>query len=324
MRWYRSVARPATVALMLVLLPACMPVVNHQGEKVCDARIEPERFVAVDGSVLPVRLWQPAGVPVKAVIVALHGFDDYSNFFATPGKYFSSRGIACYAYDQRGFGSTSGRGFWFDISAYTNDLACFVSELRKRNPSVPVYVLGESMGGAVAIAALTGSDPPDVDGVILVAPAVWGRATMPWYQRWLLALASHTLPWFHLTGEGVKVLPSDNRAMLCAFGRDPLVIKDTRIDAVYGLSNLMDQALSQAGNLHKPTLVQYGEKDQIIPKEPMLLMLDKMPGTTRRAFYPNGYHMLLRDLQGDKPMADIAAWIADHNSSLPYGSAAWR
>jgi hypothetical protein len=34
--------------------------------------------------------------------------------------------------------------------------------------------------------------------------------------------------------------------------------------------------------------------------------------------------MLLRDLQGDKPMADIAAWIDDHNSSLPYGSTAWK
>jgi len=297
-----------------------MPVVNHQGEKVCEPRIEKGRFVALDGSVLPVRSWQAKGGPARAVIVALHGFDDYSNFFATPGEYFSSRGIASYAYDQRGFGATSGRGFWFDIEAYTNDLTCFVRELRKRHQGVPIYVLGESMGGAVTIAALSGSNPPDVDGVILVAPAVWGRAAMPWYQRWLLAVASHTLPWLHLTGDSMDVWPSDNKVMLRSFARDPQVIKATRIDAVYGLSNLMDEALEQADKLRKPTLVQYGAKDQVIPREPILIMLDKMPETTRRAFYQQGYHMLLRDLQGEKPMADITAWIGDHSSPLPYGA----
>ena len=300
-----------------------MPVVNHQGKQVCTPRIEKEQFITVDGSELPVRIWQPKDGPVKAVIVALHGFDDYSNFFASPAKYFSSQGIACYAYDQRGFGDTSGRGFWFDIKAYTNDLTCFVNELRKRHQGVPIYVLGESMGGAVTIAAMTGSNPPDVDGVILVAPAVWARETMPWYQRWLLAVASHTLPWFQLTGAITHACPSDNIPMLRSLGRDPRVIKATRIDAVYGLSNLMDEALSQAGKIQKPTLVQYGENDQIIPKKPMLLMLGKMPKTTRRAFYAHGYHMLLRDLQGEKPMADITAWIADHNNPLPFGTSNW-
>lgn len=308
------------IVFSILLLSACMPVVNHQGKQVCTPIIGNDQFVTVDGSLLPVRIWQPMDGPVKAVIVALHGFDDYSNFFAYPGKYFSSQGIACYAYDQRGFGDTSGRGFWFDIEAYTNDLSCFVNEVRKRHHGVPIYVLGESMGGAVTIAAMTGSNPPNVDGVILVAPAVWARETMPWYQRWLLAVVSHTFPWFQLTGAITHVCPSDNIPMLRSLSRDPRVIKATRIDAVYGLSNLMDEALSQAGNIQKPTLVQYGENDQIIPKKPMLLMLGKMSRTTRRAFYAHGYHMLLRDLQGEKPMADIAAWMADHDTPLPYGT----
>jgi len=317
---------PILVAIVFsaLLLSACMPVINHQGKKVCEPRIEKEQFVTIDGSLLPVRIWQPKTGSAKAVIVAMHGFNDYSNFFSTPGNYFSSRGISCYAYDQRGFGATFGRGFWFDIDAYTTDLTFFVKEIRKRHQGVPIYVLGESMGGAVTIAAMTGNNPPDVDGVILVAPAVWGRETMPWYQRWLLAVASHTLPWLELTGKGLHVRPSDNIAMLRSFRRDPRVIKATRIDAVYGLSNLMDEALSHSGKIQKPTLIQYGKNDQIIPKKPMLLMLDKMPKATRRAFYEHGYHMLLRDLQGEKPMADITAWITDHNNPLPNGSSKWN
>jgi alpha-beta hydrolase superfamily lysophospholipase len=123
-----------------------------------------------------------------------------------------------------------------------------------------------------------------------------------------------------LTGKGMKIIPSDNVEMLRSLGRDPLVIKATRVDTLYGLTNLMDEALSRAGKLQLPTLVQYGENDQIIPREPTLLMLGTMPGSTRKAFYTHGYHMLLRDLRGDMPLADIAAWVAGHNSPLPYGT----
>jgi acylglycerol lipase len=322
MNWSRRLLLAGS-ACSLLFLSACLPVIKHQGEKVCEPKVANGQFVTLDGAVLPLRTWLPKDGTPNAVIVALHGFGDYGNFFALPGAYFSSRGIVCYAYDQRGFGGSPGRGFCYDSETYGNDLTSFVQEIRRLHPGVPVYLLGESMGGAVAIAALTGSNPPNVDGAILVAPAVWGRQTMPWYQRWLLAVASHTFPWLRLTGEGVKVRPSDNKTMLRAFSRDPLVIRATRVDAVYGLSNLMDQALSQAAQLSKPTLVQYGKHDEIIPREPIAQLLAKMPGTTRRAYYPDGYHMLLRDLQGEKPLADISAWIADHNRALPYGSSDW-
>ena len=312
------------VTLLVIVLSACSPRVNYPGKQVLNPKIEKGLFFAVDGSMLPVRTWLPKDSPVKAAIVALHGFNDYSNFFASPGDYLSRHGIACYAYDQRGFGGAPVRGLWSGVEAYTNDLSCFVKEIRKRHPGVPLYVLGESMGGAVTIVAMTGSNPPDADGVILVAPAVWGRETMPWYQRWALAVTSHTLPWLQLTGKGMHISPSDNIEMLRSLGRDPRVIRATRVDALYGLSNLMDEALSRAGKLHLPTLVQYGENDQVIPKKPMFLMLEKMPKATRTAFYEQGYHMLLRDLQGEKPLADIAAWITDHDNPLPYGTYNWK
>lgn len=312
------------VTVTLLAFSSCAPFINNPGNQIAEPKIEKEHFIATDGSMLPVRSWLPEDRPVKAVIVALHGFNDYSNAFNTSGEYFSLKGIACYAYDQRGFGNSPGRGLWSGIQAYTNDLSSFVKEIRKRHPKVPLYVLGESMGGAVTIVAMTGSNPPNVDGVILVAPAVWGRETMPWYQSWLLAVTSHTVPWMKLTGKGLQITPSDNKEMLRSLGRDPLVIKATRIDAVYGLTNLMDEALSQADKLQLPTLVQYGKNDQVIPQKPTLLMLGKMPKTTRKAFYDQGYHMLLRDLQGDKPLTDIAAWIADHNQPLPYGRDTWK
>ena len=147
---------------------------------------------------------------------------------------------------------------------------------------------------------------------------------MPWYQRWLLAVASHTVPWLTLTGKGLKIVPSDNTEMLRGLGRDPLVIKATRVETLYGLTNLMDTALARADRLQLPTLVQYGRHDQVIPPEPTFLMLEKAPKTTRKAFYDQGYHMLLRDLQGEKPLADIAAWVHDRSKPLRFGTETWQ
>ncbi len=278
-------------------------------------------FVAADGAVLPVRAWVPQGEPPKAVIVALHGFNDYSNFFAKPGEYLSRQGIACYAYDQRGFGNAPGRGLWAGVGAYADDLRDFAAQARHRHPGVPLYVLGESMGGAVAIVAMASAPSPVADGLILSSPAVWGRATMPWWQRVLLEITVHTVPWLRLTGEGLKIMASDNIEMLRGLGRDPLVIKATRLDALYGLADLMDAALADAGKLSATTLVLYGEHDQVVPREPVELMLAEMHAPqTRVAFYANGYHMLLRDLQAEKPWRDIAAWIESHNAPLPSGA----
>lgn len=319
----RSGSVSCAMAAIMIILAACSPVVNYPGSHVSEPEIRQDTFVADDGALLPVRSWLPEHGPVRAVIVALHGFNDYSNFFATSGRYLSRHGIASYAYDQRGFGRAPGHGLWAGTAAYTGDLAGFVQALHSRHPGAPLYILGDSMGGAVAIVAMAGPRPPQADGVILVAPAVWARETMPWYQRWLLAVTSHTLPWLELTGKSMHITPSDNIEMLRALGRDPLVIKATRVDTLYGLANLMDEALDQAGKLHVPALVLYGENDRIIPREPTFLMLRKMPASTRKAFYPHGYHMLLRDLRGDMPLADIAAWIENHASRLPYGTSAW-
>jgi alpha-beta hydrolase superfamily lysophospholipase len=310
-----------TLVLALLSGVACAPLRERPVERIAAPRLWQAHFVAADGAVLPVRAWLPKQGPAKAVIVALHGFDDYSKFFAAPGAYLSARGLACYAYDQRGFGNAPGRGRWPGARAFLDDLRDFVAEARRLNPGAPLYILGESMGGAEAILAMTGDDPPQADGLILAAPAVWGRIAMPWYQRWLLESAMAATPWMELTGSGLHILASDNIEMLRGLGRDPLVIKATRVDAIYGLVDLMDAALERSARLRTGTLVLYGERDEVVPREPIRLMLAKMRGADARvAIYEQGYHLLLRDLQAQKPWDDILAWIGNRDAPLPSGA----
>lgn len=309
--------------LCCLLLAACAPRIERPGPAVSEPELAAGRFIAADGAVLPMRDWLPEGEP-RAVVLALHGFNDYSHAFADVGAFLAAKSVAVYAYDQRGFGETAHRGLWPGTPALVGDLKAVAATLRAENPGVPFFLLGESMGGAVVMVAMAGPAPPATDGAILAAPAVWGRATMPWYQRAALAVASHTVPWLKVSGRGLNIKPSDNVEMLRALSRDPLVIKDTRIDAIAGLTDLMDAALAAAPRLTAPALILYGATDEIIPREAMFRMLGTLPAEARPrqriAFYAKGYHMLLRDLEAETVMQDVAAWLADPAAPLPSGA----
>ena len=276
-------------------------------------------MVASDGAQLPMKRWLPDG-RIKAVVLALHGFNDYSNAFSLPAPSLSKQGIAVYAYDQRGFGATAEPGIWGNRDNLVRDVREALSLLKRRYPNTPLLLLGESMGGAVSIAAC--AEAPGCEqasGLILVAPAVWGGKMMPDWHRLLLWLSAHTLPGMKLTGEGLDILASDHIEMLRAMGRDPLVIKGTRIDAIYGLVGLMDEAYIKVGDLRQPVLLLYGSHDQVIPAGAVYDAASRIRSPLTAALYPDGWHMLLRDLGREVVLRDLGAWALNPRQKLPSG-----
>ena len=311
-------------ATLLVFLSACAPVLRASGQAIHTPQLINKGFLTSDGEILAVKSWAPKGGNAKAIIVALHGFNDYSNFFKAPGVFLAKHGILSYAFDQRGFGASNHPGVWSGTKIMVDDLKTFARLIKQRHKEIPLYLLGESMGGALIMVATTENPALQIDGVILSAPAVWSRNTMPWYQRLALWIGARIMPSVTMTGEGLNIKPSDNLEMLLALGLDPLVIKKTRVDAIYGLTNLMDTALERTIQFFEPALILYGEKDEVIPLKPTRLMLEMLPRMGgqhhRLALYKDGYHMLLRDLNAKDPLRDIDAWIT--NNYTPFSSGA--
>jgi len=287
-------------------------VPTPHGADAVPAAVTTDAFVTPDGLRLPLRRWT-AEEP-KAILIALHGMSDYSRAFTMPGPWLAERGITVLAYDQRSFGAGPERGHWPGGDALRADLAAFVSVVRHNHPGVPVFVLGESMGGAVVLTALADGQLKGVTGIVLVAPAVWSRSDMPLSYRVALWLAAHTVPWLELSGSGLKIWPSDNIEMLRELSRDPLFQHETRADAVWGLVNLMDAARMAPARLTDPPpiLFLYGAKDQIIPAAPTEAVIAALGKRAEVHRYPNGYHMLLRDLDRETVWKDLAHWIGDH------------
>ena len=304
--------------LLLVVLGACAPRIEAAGPPIMQPEMKSDHILAADGARLPLRVWRAEGL-VLAIVIAVHGFNDYSNAFVEPAAFWAARGITTYAYDQRGFGETANRGLWPGVDSLVEDLRSVTALIRRAHPDAPLYLLGESMGGAAIMTLMARPDPPAVDGVVLVAPAVRGGRTMNFFYRAGLWIGAHVMPWAKPSGRGLGIKPSDNRDMLIALAKDPYIIKRTRIDALYGLVNLMDAAFDAAPRMTVPTLVLYGDNDQLIPREPTYRMLASLKAGHRVALYGSGYHMLLRDLGAEEVLIDIAAWIKDRPAPLPSG-----
>lgn len=318
--------RGLAAALVLLALSACAPRLMGVGDPVFTPRIESRTSpaaVMADGAHLPLLAFE-AREP-RAIVVGLHGFNDYSNTFGSfgPGEFLAGEGISVYAMDQRGFGRAPGRGAWAGHTRMAEDAAMLVRLLRERYPDLPVYVLGTSMGGAVAMRMMTLPEPPPVDGLILSAPAVWGWQNLNRFYAASLWAASRLAPSATLTGRGLEIWPSDNIDMLRALGRDPLVIKETRIGTLHGLVTLMDEAYNASAKIDAPVLLLYGARDEIVPPHATAAALRSMREgevEVTPVCYPEGYHMLLRDKQRETVWQDIAAWIEARDALLPSGA----
>lgn len=258
------------------------------------------------------------------IVLAVHGFNDYSKAFEPLAQHLVAELQATvYAYDQRGFGANPQPGIWPGADTLLADLRHIAAQLRKRHPGLPLTVVGESMGGAVVLVAASEAPGLAADQLILKAPAVWGAQSMPWYQRLSLYTMNLLAPEMVFTGRGLPSLgirPTDDMEVSRELGRDPLFIKATRVGSLAGVTELMGRAQSQATLPPQRSLVLYGLRDRIIPPQPVCDWLTHLNttaaqlGKTDVVIYPEGWHLLTRQLRAREPLQDMARWL--QNSPL--------
>jgi alpha-beta hydrolase superfamily lysophospholipase len=309
--------------------PTVQPTVSGNGSATGNGSahtpvLTAERYMTADGTSLPLAVWPAADGKPKAVILGLHGFGDYRMAWDEPAQIWAKDGIATYAYDQRGFGGSPTRGRWPGTEALVDDAKTMALLLHARYPGVPIYLAGESMGGAVALVAADRG--AEVDGLILLATALRSRDTFGPVASAGLWFFAHTMPWLPSGPTSIDYKPTDNPRTLEKLRSDPQMLRQARLDMGYGLVDLMDDARASAAHVHLPYLMLHGLGDRIVPQEPVKAAIEVMPRRpdSKLAFYKEGYHLLLRDKEGKTVATDVAAWVFDHQAALPSGADAAR
>ncbi len=324
----RASSRPAAqglVSLILIILAACAPTVQRvsiapDGFAGPQFDVAAHRFVSFDGAELGLSSWLPEQEQPWAVIVGLHGMNDYGEAFYPAGPWFAERGVALYAYDARGFGRSPQRGVWPGQGLIEEDVRTALRLARAAHPGAVVAVVGESMGAAAAITALDGGEAGLADRVVLASPAVWGWSSLPDLYALTLWTGAHMVPWRAVSvprSVQEHIIPSDNTEMLARIGRDPLMLFRTRIDALYGLVGLMESASRGVSAVQGDVIFLYGANDMIIPWPAAKEAAARLPAGARTAVYARGYHMLLRDLAAETVYEDILTVLREPSAPLP-------
>lgn len=261
-----------------------------------------------DAAPLHRTMWPAQGRP-RAVLLALHGYGDHgASVFAGPGPFWSASGIAVYSYDHRGFGHNASRGRWPGEAQLIADFAAKVEALRRDYPDVPLFALGHSMGAGIVLAGM--GEGVAVDGAILAAPAIAGGDHVGPFARaglWALVAVAPDRRW---TGEGVvRFQASDNIDALRRLAADPLYIGAPTAREIDGLVRIMDRAAAAAPRVETPVLVLIGERDELVEPDAAAQVAAAIPGLDTVRRYPDGWHLLFRDLQAETVWRDVRDWV---------------
>ena len=263
------------------------------------------------------RVWLPDDEPTASVVL-VHGLAEHSGRYQRLARHLVARGYAVHAFDLRGHGRTAGPrsniGRFDDLVA---DVAAAVTRARARHASVPVLLLGHSMGGAVALATAL-AHPSLVDLLVLSAPAVGADPAVPRLQLIVGRLLSRIAP-------SVGILRLDSAwvsrdaDVVRAYDADPLVFRGSLpARTLVELLGAMHRFLADVPALRMPVLVLHGTADRLVPlafAEPVYARLGSADRTVIR--YEGLYHEVFNEPERARVLADLDAWLDRQLSPAP-------
>ena len=249
-----------------------------------------------------VRDWVPEDEP-RATVVLVHGLAEHSGRYERTGSLLSDAGFWVRSFDLRGAGGSGGSRWDIEDWGLYHDQIQTHAEWAKTQ-SVPVVLMGHSMGGNLVLGyALSSRPKPDL--VVASAPALGGGAA---WQRILAGMFSKLAPRLAVPNQLRGEQLSRDPRVAEAYFADPLVYTKSTTRLGAALFEAMDDVKENVHLLRIPTLVLHGGDDSIVPPESTEI-LEAVPVVERRV-YPGLRHEILNEPEGPEIVEEIVEWIA--------------
>ena len=259
------------------------------------------------GGKLFFRSWTPAKAAL-GVVVIVPGFNSHSGHYAWAAGQLADRGFCVYALDLRGRGKSAGERFYVrQFGDYVSDVDSLVHVVRSQQPGLPIFLLGHSAGGVVAClyaiehqAGLAG----------LVCESFAFEVPAPDFALAVLKGLGRIAPHAHV----LRLKNED-------FSRDPAVVADMNADPLIAnevqptstMAELVraDERLKKEFPLIRlPLLILHGTADRAAKPDGSRLFHERAGSADKTIrLYEGHAHDLLRDLDKERVMEDIAAWL---------------
>lgn len=303
------------LALQQVQMPAlCHAAESNLAQTQNNSPAQAPSPVSVRGNA-PCLAWIDENNQPKAVVLCVHGLGLHNGTYESFGQALSKHGFAVYAIDVRGFGSwmeAKGRQR-VDFDACMEDIKKTLKVIRKANKGLPVFILGESMGGAIALRA-TALFPELIDGLISSVPA----ADRFKQTKATLLVAMHLLkdpnqP-FNM-GEDVVMQATEKEELRKAWLNDPLAKMNLTAKELYQFDMFMKGNKKIAPSIKdKPVLIVQGSNDKLVRPTGTIDLFNKLATTDKKiVLIPDAEHLIFEEAQfKSRDIDTVVSWIESH------------
>lgn len=264
-----------------------------------------------DGVNLAGQAWLPPGC--CAMIVVVHGIAEHSGRYAFIAERANRQGIGVVSVDLRGHGRSPGeRSYVERFDDYLLDVDALLVKAQQLAPGCPLFLMGHSMGGAIALRWLAQRRQP-MAGLVLSSAALKIGGDVP---RLLVALAPLLSRWLpHLRGTRIDpALISRDAAAVAAYVGDPLVsLQAPPARTGAELLRVMVANRAAAAGLSLPVYLFHGDADRLTDPAGSREIFDLWGGPDRSLrLWPGSRHETLNDLDREAVAAELLDWVLAH------------
>lgn len=255
--------------------------------------------------------WLPHGNPT-GVVLFCHGGAEHSGRYANLANALVLDGWAVYGLDMRGHGQSSGPRMHAErFSDWLDDFDMFRRQVLNRHVDLPVFLLGQGVGGQIALAYAI--DHQEIlRGLVLSAPLL-EVASVPKPARPLAKFAARVAPQGRLGFVDLGKISKDP-AVVTQHRNDPLVHHGHPTLKYSTIVNAQFAILPErARGLRLPLLIQHGTEDKISAPAGTH-RLEMMSGSRDQTvfWYDGLWHEIYNEPERERPLGDLREWLAAH------------
>jgi acylglycerol lipase len=251
-----------------------------------------------------------ADYPLAAVIF-IHGYTEHSGRYAWVAEQFNQAGISFYAYDQRGYGLSEGERAYVDgFQKYIEDFSQFLKNTDTGR--LPVFIMGQSMGGLIGVSFLMQNPGSGVKGMISTSGALKVSEHISSFLRKISGVLSGWAPHLPTIKLEAKALSRDQNVVK-EYLTDPLVYHGgAKSRTGHEMLSAMQHVQQNFSSFRHPVLLLHGTADRLADPEGSIMMYEKCASKDKSIrLFEGWYHELFREPHKDEIMQTIINWIKD-------------
>ncbi len=271
-----------------------------------------ETVTASDGLRLFVRRRGVANA--RGEVALVHGFGEHSGRYDRLGVHLNAHGYSVSGYDHRGHGLSDGLpGHVETFGEYEDDLDRIIAAVRARSEGRPIFLIGHSMGGLIALRYVAKRSSA-IAGVVISAPLIGLATPVPAHKLLIARVAARLAPYLRLKNEINPADLSRDQEVGKAYAADPLVNRKVSARWFAEATRAMLEVNEWVPRIMLPLIVMHGTEDRLASVGAAKRMFERIGASDKElVIYPGFYHELFNEPEKQQIFDRVTVWMDKRN-----------